>query len=195
MATTDLNICISALLLIGADEITSFDDSSREARICSQIYEVTKQNLLQSHNWTFSLAYTELSRTTLATTSSEYEHGWIYEYTLPPDYLRMIRKDNLANDYKIVGDKLYSNDNEVHVLYQYDVSESEFPSYFTRALEMEMAKLLASALLQDDTAIDIFSKLALRELIRAKGVDSQNSPSAEIPDNNFALISVRSTGV
>lgn len=188
---TDVEICASALLLVGADEINSFEDETREARICDNLYDTTRQKLLQSHNWSFSLAMTELSRTTLATTSSEYEFGYLYEYSLPTDYLRLIKKDGVANDYRIAGDKLYSNDSEVHILYQYDVSETEFPAYFTRALEFEMAKILAAALMQDETQVELWTALAKDELIRAKNIDSQNQPPSELAENNFALTAVR----
>lgn len=191
MATTDLEICISALLLVGADEITSFDDASREAKLCKRLYENTKQKMLQTNNWGFSLAMVELSKTTLATTSAEYDFGYLYEYQLPTDFLRLIKKNTPTNDYTIVGDKLMTSDDEVQVLYQYDVSESEFPAYFTQAVIYEMTKLLASALLQDDTAIEIWSSLAARELVIAKNIDAQNTPSVEIDPSNFALTSVR----
>lgn len=191
MATTDLDICISALLLVGADEITSFDDASREARICNQLYETTKQKLLQTRPWSFSLAIVELAKTTLATTSEEYEFGYLYEYTLPPDQLRIIRKNNPTNDYRIIGDKLYTNDDEVQVLYQYDVSESEFPSYFTRAFEFEMAKLLAAALMQDENQMQLFAALAKEELIKARNIDAQGSPGVTIDESNFVLTAVR----
>lgn len=191
MATTDLDICISALLLVGADEINAFTDSTREARICAQLYQTTKEAMLQKAHWSFSLAMTELSRTTLATTSAEYEFGYTYQYALPPDYLRIIRKNNPTNDYRIVGNKLYTNDDDVQILYQYDVDESRFPSYFTRAFELEMAKLLAAALLQDDNQVQIWEALAKKELISARNIDAQNTPSPQVDPSNFALTHVR----
>lgn len=191
MPTTDIDICASALLLVGADEINSFEDETREARICSQLYDTTKQKMLQSHNWGFSLAMTELAGTTISTSASEYEFGYTYEHTLPVDFLRIIKKDGLTNDYRIIGDKLFSNDSEVHILYQYDVSEAEFPAYFTRACEFEMAKILAAALLQDETQVELWGTLARDELIRAKNIDSQNQPQSQLADNNFALTAVR----
>lgn len=191
MATTDISICTTALLLVGANEIETFTDSTREARICDQLYQTTKQSLLQTHPWKFSLAFTELARTDLATTSSEYEFGYLYEYTLPPDFLRLIKKDGLQNDYRIVGSKLYSNDSDVHILYQYDVSETKFPAYFTRALEIKMAELLAAALIQDETQVQIWAGLSRQELIRAKNIDGTQSPPEGMQANNFALTAIR----
>lgn len=191
MATTDLDICISALLLSGADEITSFTDGSREARICNQLYETTKETVLQSHMWNFSLAMTTLAKSEFDTTSAEYKFGYDNQFSLPPDYLRLIRKNSPTNDYRIVGNKLYTSDDNVEILYQYTVSETKFPSYFTRLMELEMAKLLAAALLQDDTQMQLFEAMARRELVRAKNIDSQNSPSAEIDGSNFSLTAIR----
>ncbi len=191
MATTDLSICVSGLLLVGADEILSFDDTSREARICSQLYSTTKESMLQSHPWTFSLAFTELPGIETVVGTSENDFGWQHEYTLPSDFLRIIKKDGLQSDYRIVGDKLYSNQAEVHILYQYNVSETEFPAYFTRALELKMAELLAASLLQDENQLQIWAGLSRQEKLIAKNVDSTQSPPEGMQANNFALTAVR----
>lgn len=189
--TTDLSICQSALLLVGDEAIESFTDSSRAARICSKLYTVTKQKRLQSHNWNFSLAFQELAKIELTDGTPEEEFGYDYAYQLPPDYLRFISKNEPSNDYQIVGDKLYTSDDDVQILYQYDVSESEFPAYFTRVLELDMASLLAGALIQDESLMQIMAAMRTEELISAKNIDSQNNPSTEIDESNFALTSVR----
>jgi len=188
---TDLGICNTALYLVGADEIESFSDDSREAKICSHIYETTKNALLQTHFWNFSLAMAELAGTALASTDAEYKFGFTYRYQLPIDYLRMVRKNIPTNDYTISQDKLYTNDTPVEVLYQYRVSETEFPEYFTRALEFEMARLLAAALIQDETQVQIWTTIAGDTLRKAKLVDSQSAPPAEIDPTNYVLTSIR----
>lgn len=189
--TTDLSIVNSALYLVGADEIETFEDPSREAAVASQLYSIAKQNFLQQATWNFSLAMTELAGTALATTSSEYEFGYTYEYTLPTDMLRLISKASPTNDYTISRNKLYTNDDEVHVLYQYDVGEAEFPGYATYALQMELCKLFAAALLQDDTQIQIWDSLAKQALSKAKIIDAQNEPPHAVDRTNFALVAVR----
>ena len=188
---TDLNMCTTALYLIGADGIESFEDDSREARICSRIYEDTKKSLLSSATWNFSLAMVKLAGVELAEDSAERKFGYIYEYQLPPDYLRLIKKNSPSDDYMISRDKLYTNDSEVEILYQYNVSESEFPAYFTRALELGLTVLLSAAILQDESQVQIWQPLARAELSRAKVIDAQSTPPDGIPYNNFALVSVR----
>lgn len=189
--TTDLAIVNTALYLVGADEIETFEDPSREAAVASRLYETTKKNFLQQTLWNFSVAMVELAGEELATDSSEYEFGFTHEYTLPPDMLRLVSKAAPTNDYMISRDKLYTNDDEVHVLYQYDVSESEMPAYAVRALEFEFARLFSAALLQDDTQIQIWGTVAKDALAKAKTIDAQNEPSPEIDVSNFELVSVR----
>jgi hypothetical protein len=189
--TTDLGICNTGLYLVGADEINGFDDETREAKISSQLYDTTKKSCLQMHLWNFSLVYAELAKTELSTDSAEYDFGFKYQYQLPVDYLRAVRKNEPTNDYRISRDKLYTNDDEVQLHYQYDVSEGSMPAYFVRYLELEMAKIYAAALLQDETQIEIWSSLSQEALRKAKTIDAQSEPSAQIDPRNFALTSVR----
>jgi len=57
--TTDISICAAALQLIGAEEIESFLDETREARICASIYPTVKKDMCQSSAWQFSIRQKE----------------------------------------------------------------------------------------------------------------------------------------
>lgn len=183
---TDLEMCNTALLLVGADEINSFEDQTRESKVCAQVYKRTKNYLLQSYPWTFSLAQSSLSLT-----SDDPLFEFEYVFQLPTNMLRVIKKDNIANNYRIFGDKLYTNENSVKILYQYDPGESEYPEYFARAIELRLAELLAAALPQDLDASRVFeSKFTYQNRV-ARAIDSQQEPSPGIQSTEFALTSVR----
>ena len=47
MATTKVDICARALVMIGASPISSFSDGSTEALVASNVYEDIVQSLLQ----------------------------------------------------------------------------------------------------------------------------------------------------
>lgn len=190
MATTDISICNSALVLVGADEnaIITFDDTTREARICNQIYEITKDALISKHPWNFTLGLVQLSQL-----SSTPLFGWSYAYQLPtdPKVIRVIRTDTRGDNYQIFEDKLYSDFSAVKIIYQFDPGEENYPSYFIRALELRLAELLALALSQDESFSRELERKAFRAFKEARFIDSTNDPPSHIHDNNFALTSVR----
>jgi hypothetical protein len=194
---SDIDICNTGLFLVGADEITSFQDDTREAKISNVIYETTKQALLSCHIWNFSLKFAELAGTTLASTAAAYDFDYKYEYTLPSDFLRMAKTDDLNNSlydhpYEIVGKKLYTNASPVNIQYQSSgINESTFPAPFQRAFELELAKLYAASLLQDETQVELWSKLARDALMKAKTIDASDDPGEGIDPKNFPLTTVR----
>ena len=187
MSATDLSICKTALLLVGADEINSFEDGSREARICDAVYTTTKESLIQTHPWSFTLEQTDLARTTQTPVIGDFE----YVYQLPVNSLKVIRKDGLQNDYRIYQDKLFSSDDVVSIIHQIDPGEQNFPSYFTRALEFKMAELLAASLAQDETLTQIMQDKFIRAVREAKSADSQTQPNILVNSSEFSVAAVR----
>ena len=101
---TALGICKTALLMCNANIINSFDDSTREAQICDALYETTKNTVISKHPWSFTLFQEALARTT-NTPLFDYD----YEHQLPTGYIRILKTDNLGNEYRILKDKLLPN--------------------------------------------------------------------------------------
>jgi len=184
--STDIAICNTGLILVGADQITSFQDDTREAEICSAIYETTRDFLLQSIPWRFSLRQEELAKVVGAP-----KFGYSFVYQLPPDMLRLISISNSSNQYKIYEDKLHSSDNTVEVVYQYNPGESEFPSYFKRYLEYDLAEIFSGSLSKDMEQVQVMNRLKEQAGKRARLIDSQNQPPRTIDDSVFELTSVR----
>jgi len=49
-----IDICNSALSKLGVDPISSFTEKSKEAFLCSELYNKIRKSLLRSHKWNFS---------------------------------------------------------------------------------------------------------------------------------------------
>lgn len=190
MATTAITICNTALLFIGTDEITSFDDVNREAKLCNQIYETTLQSMLQKNPWRFSLTTRELSKLTTPPAEID-EFGFTNAFVIPAESLRIIRIDDPAENYIIVGDNVFSNNNEIKVEMQIRAQEAEFPSYFINALEYELAARLALAITDDAGKHQLFQNKADRELAIAKNIDGQEQPVLGPSETAFTITSVR----
>jgi len=78
MASSDVDICNSALIHLGAGFITSLNDNSDEARACKQFYGNARDAALIQADWDFATYQSDLSKLT-----SPPLFGWGFEYILP----------------------------------------------------------------------------------------------------------------
>ena len=186
MAKTDISICSSALIMVGADEINSFDDATAEAKLASSVYTDTKNTLLQYHPWRFSLTQADLGGALLESPT----FNWKYKHQLPPDILRIISIYG-GQDYEVFEDNIYTNSNTCKIIYQRAVAEKDMPSYFVRSLQFHLARIFAISLQEDVGKMDMFDRSADKETRRARNIDSQQQPNSSIPDNNYSAINVR----
>ena len=186
ITSDDIAICSAALHLIGAEEIGSFTDETREARLCASIYSTLRQNLLQKHNWRFSVRQEQLNRLDAVPL-----FGFAYAYSLPTDFLRLVGKVNPSYPHQIFGNKLYTSLDTVYATMQVDTDAQYYPAYFTHLFQLELAALLASALLEDENKTDKFMAFAQRQMIVARNIDSQNNTASVIPSSAFTLTNVR----
>jgi len=76
-----VSICNLALIQVGAQTISAFTEQTREARLCNQIYEYSKDSVLRAHDWNFARCRVDLGL--LATTFT----NWSYTYAYPSDCL------------------------------------------------------------------------------------------------------------
>lgn len=203
MATgdTDIKICSDALLLLGANPISSFTEGTDESNICDRLYPDIKIRTLTMYPWSFSFKKVQLSRL-ITTPTNEYK----YEYQLPSD---IIGRPNAVYDtddvniaprreYRLVGDKLLTNYESVYIDYQYNVPEYSLPHYFVQLLKYEMAWHLALPITDQTDKSDYWRTIAEGTagengrggyMRQAMNIDGAGTPTNAIQD--FSLIDVR----
>lgn len=203
MATgdTDIKICSDALLLLGANPISSFTEGTDESNICDRLYPDIKIRTLTMYPWSFSFKKVQLSRL-ITTPTNEYK----YEYQLPSD---IIGRPNAVYDtddvniaprreYRLVGDKLLTNYESVYIDYQYNVPEYSLPHYFVQLLKYEMAWHLALPITDQTDKSDYWRTIAEGTagengrggyMRQAMNIDGAGTPTNAIQD--FSLINVR----
>jgi hypothetical protein len=149
---TDIDICNVALIRLGNDIITGFDDGDK-GRACSIVYPSVKKMLLTMHPWRFATGKRQLSRLTASPTNE-----WLYAYQLPSDLIAgpwavFNSTDTGINpfmDWEIFEDKLYSNSEIIVIDYRYDVTEGKFPGWFQPLVELALCAALAPQLTGDE---------------------------------------------
>ena len=176
---TDISMCSNALLLIGHSTISSFTDPGSGPVVASNLYETTYENMLTLHRWRFATSKAALSRLT-ATPLNE----WDYAFTLPSDYLMMVRVYPDA-DYELYENKLFSNQQEVEIDYVFKPDESRLPPYFVKLMEFHLAAQFAIPITDNSTKAEEFRKMFEDQLRRAKYIDSQSRPGDAIVDSPF----------
>ena len=105
-ANSPVDIASRALILIGAEPITSFGDGTTESLITSNLYEDIAQTALVNARWRFATNQSVLNLLTDAPTG-RYDKA----YQLPTDTLMVHAvtiNDNVV-DYQIYGDKIYAD--------------------------------------------------------------------------------------
>ncbi|MBQ3696264.1 MAG: hypothetical protein II938_04810 [Alphaproteobacteria bacterium] len=188
MIYTKIDLCSRALVKLGASTIASFDEDTAEAKVCMQLYEPTLESLLASYPWRFALEKVELARLVTAP-KADYK----YAYQLPNDCVRILSAGNGIKSqglkYKIVGNTLHTNSEQVMISYIRRPNESEFPPFFCNALIARLSAELCLPLTESTTRTDYMYNRADEEFKMAKLTDSQQDIPACFQD--FSLIEVR----
>ena len=62
MADSKFDICNQALVLVGANTITSFTENTTESKVANQLYESTLEKSFTRSRWRFAAKQAQLSR-------------------------------------------------------------------------------------------------------------------------------------
>lgn len=167
---SDVGICNKALLLLGAETITSFNDGSAVGAACKTFYNDVKLSTLGMYAWSFTIKKVQLSQET-ATPQSE----WTYQYTLPSDMLtgvpRAVRTSGSAGASLLksweIGQSaagttvLFTDATTIFIDYQKEVSEGSMPTHVVTLLSYQMAWHLAQVITDQIDKTNFWRSVAL----------------------------------
>ena len=184
-ADTALDICSRALILIGADPISSFDDGTTEATVAVNMYEDVAQSALVNTRWRFATNQKVLNQLTDAP-SGRYDLA----YQLPSDLLMLHAvtvNDNLI-DYQMYGDKVFADTSTQDVViadYSFRANEETWPSYFTLAVEFSLAIIFATSIARDANLASLMTARAEATMAKARTMDSQQQTTRKLVTSRF----------
>lgn len=184
-ANTDIDVCSRALILIGAEPITSFTDGTSEALVAANMYEDIARSALVNTRWRFATNQAVLNRLS-ATPTGRYDAA----YQLPTGWLmtHVATVNDQPIEYQTYGNKLYCNEGpsaEVILDYTYRADEIDWPSYFTIAVEYELASVFAASIARDQQLSQLMQLQAQRAMIKARNLDSQQQTTRKLNTNLF----------
>ncbi len=171
---------------MGDDPITALTDNTVRARHCNRLYTPTRQAVLRDAGWTDSR-----KRVKLAQLSTEPVWEYAYAYTLPADYMRMVKTslDEYKTPYQVEGRTLLTDAAEVYVLYIYDNEDvASYDAGHVDALTARMAFELAEPITGKKSSGD---KAAAEYEVKkrdAKAVDGQEDAQEIYTDTTLTNV-------
>ena len=180
-----LDMASRALVLIGAEPITSFELSTTEALVASNMYEDVVRSSLCVARWRFSSEQATLNQLTdLPTGRFDIAHQ------LPSNLLMLhaVTVNDNKIGYTIYGDKVFSNASTADVLvadYTFRAPETSFPSYFALAVQYALASVFATSIARDDKLMEMMETKADRLMAKARNLDSQQQTTRSLSTTRF----------
>jgi hypothetical protein len=176
-----VGICNSALIKLGASTITSLTEGSKNANLCAEQYDKTRQALLRQHPWNFAVARAKLAQ--LASPPAfEFDHA----YQLASDWLRTLAVSDDesglgAVEYRIEGRTILSNADDVYLRYVKDAADpNDMDASFREALAWLLAADLAIAITQSSTTREQMLQGLQTVLVAARSIDAiEDFPESE----------------
>ena len=173
MTATDIKIASNALLLLGHEPISSFEEPTAGAQVASNLYESTYDSMLTTYRWRFASKKVKAAR--LAGTPL---NDFSYKYQIPSDCLYLIKTS--APDYEIFEDKIFCNDTTLDIEYTYKVSSDGLPAYYVKALEFFLASQFAIPITGDINKANLFDQAYAKQSRMARHADATQRPSDAI---------------
>ncbi len=188
MSYTDVSLCSKALLKIGAQTITSFEDGTAESEVSANLYPLVRDSLLSSYPWSFAIAQKRLGRLDLTPVAD-----FKYAFQLPSDFLRIISAGSGSKgrgaEYRVYENKIYTDNEELIITYIYRVNENIFPTFFSEALVAALAAEFCLPLTESTSRAEFLQKKAEDVLKQARLTDAQQGTPLKFED--FSLIEAR----
>jgi hypothetical protein len=184
-ANTDIEVCSRALILIGAEPITSFSDQTTEALVASNIYEDIARASLTNTRWRFATNQIVLNRLSEAPTGR-----FDSAYQLPSGILMLnaITVGDIPITYDTYGNKVFcdaSIADELVADFIFRALEVDWPSYFTLAVEFELASIFAVSIARDPSLGRAMAERAQITMIRARTTDAQQQTTRKLNTSRF----------
>lgn len=163
-----VDICNRALIRAGAKgKISTLTEDTPNATLCNILYDPIRKSLLRKHYWNFALEQVELAQLSDAPTF-EFD----YAYQLPSNCLRVIKLYDYSGPWKIIGDKVYTNDTQALLVYLKDFTDtSKFDSLFEECLMLKIAYEICLKLNENDRRAGELKQEFEKSYREAKQVD------------------------
>ena len=185
VASSGIDICSRALILIGANPITSFQDATTETNVAVNVYEDVARAALVNSRFRFAT-----NQEKLPLLSSVPTGRFDVAHQLPTDLLMLhaVTVNDNPIEYSVYGDKVFSDSattDELIADYTFRANEKTWPSYFTLAVEYSLAIIFATSIARDSSLATLMQTQAERMMAKARNLDSQQQTTRKLTSSRF----------
>lgn len=161
----ETGLCNLSLGRIGKSRINDYEaDTSVAGGWCREFYPQTRDALLRSFEWKFSIKRMTLSENTTAP-----NHEWANAFDLPADFIRLKKiYDMDINSYSLEGNQILTDDDTIQIEYVAQITDPAlFDELFTEIFVLQLAIKLLPALAGAGASESLLMKNLQGELIVA----------------------------
>lgn len=195
--TSTVDIANYALNIIGASNISAFDENSKVARLVNQRYGGVRDAVFRSHPWNCLIRRAELGQEV-----DTPAFGYAYQYALPtnPFCLRVLEfsngslsypQDNMTNNtggpvFVIEGRKLLTDEGTARIKYIARVTDpQEYDSLLIESLSARLASEIAYAVTGSTSVTQLADALYRDKLREARFVDATEGAPQKLEASDF----------
>ena len=183
-----VNMCNSALNLLGASTISALTDETKNARLCNQRYEPVRNRVFRSHAWNCLHKRVQLAQNSTAPVV-EYDHA----YALPSDCLRVLKIHNgttdsiaTALDYKLEGRNIVTDLDTIFLIYiSLDTDPNNYDTYLRESISHQLAADLCYAITNNASLANNYMVRADERLREARFIDATENSLGTVEANEF----------
>ena len=188
-----VDLANEALLMLGANSITSFTDNDSNAVLVNRFYEGERDAVLRSHRWNCAITTGNLA--SLADTPII---DWEYKFTLPTDpyCLRVLDVRTVTGDIKldhaVQGRELFTEESTVDITYIQRLEDTTlFDALLYQALVFRMAWKLAYPITRSHPVMSQMGSMFEAVVREARTIDSQEGTPETIETDALTDLRLR----
>lgn len=187
MATSEVEICRNALMLLGDAAISSFNDEGDRVTLAANLWPNARDAVLRSHPWNACV-----KRVALAPEAGAPAFDYAYSFVLPGDWLRTLSVGLKGETpaYEQENGRLLTDENVCYLRYVFrNENVATYDSLLVAALEAYMAFAMAYPITKSASVQEAMANRYQFLLKQARSVDGQEQPPEDFGDT--PLMSVR----
>jgi|TARA_R110000796_G_scaffold183320_4_gene299751 hypothetical protein len=195
--TSNVDIANGALNILGASNISAFDENSKAARLVNQRYNAIRDAVFAAHPWNCLI-----KRAELAQSSTIPAFGYEHEYPLPTDpfCLRVLEfsngtmgypQDNMHNAsggpvFVIEGRNLVTDEDTVKIKYVARITDpQQYDPGLIEVLSTGLATSICYAITGSSTMVSVTEADFNKKLRSARFIDSTQGAPQRIEASDF----------